>query len=33
MHTQPVDENGTDLPAVVKALCPDYDVIFSVMKS
>ncbi len=29
MHTQPVDENGTDLPAVVKELCPDYDVIFS----
>jgi glycosyltransferase involved in cell wall biosynthesis len=29
MHTQPVDDNGTDLPAVVKELCPDYDVIFS----
>jgi len=29
MHTQPRDENGTDLPAVVKELCPDYDVIFS----
>ena len=29
MHTQPVDENGTDLPAVVKEMCPDYDVIFS----
>ena len=29
MHTQPVDENGTDLPAVVNELCPDYDVIFS----
>jgi len=23
MHTQPVDENGTDLPAVIEALCPD----------
>ena len=29
MHTQPVDENGTDLPAVVDELCSDYDVIFS----
>lgn len=29
LHTQPVDENGTDLPAVVKAICPEYDVIFS----
>ena len=29
MHTQPVDENGTDLPAVVNEMCPDYDVIFS----
>ena len=29
MHTQPVDENGTDLPAVVKALAPEYKVIFS----
>ncbi len=29
MHTQPIDENGTDLPAVVNELCPDYDVIFS----
>jgi len=29
MHTQPVDENGTDLPEVVKEMCPDYDVIFS----
>ncbi len=29
MHTQPRDENGTDLPEVVKELCPDYDVIFS----
>jgi glycosyltransferase involved in cell wall biosynthesis len=23
LHTQPVDENGTDLPAVIEALCPD----------
>ena len=29
MHTQPVDENGTDLPAVVNEMCTDYDVIFS----
>jgi glycosyltransferase involved in cell wall biosynthesis len=31
MHTAPVDENGTDLPAVVDALCP-YDVKFTGMK-
>ena len=29
MHTQPQDENGTDLSEVVYNLCPDYDVIFS----
>ena len=29
MHTAPVDNNGTDLPEVVKELCPNYDVIFS----
>ena len=29
MHTQPKDNNGTDLPEVVKHVCPDYDVIFS----
>jgi glycosyltransferase involved in cell wall biosynthesis len=29
MHTFPVDSNGTDLPVVVKEICPDYDVIFS----
>ena len=29
MHTQPIDNNGTDLPEVVNNLCPDYDVIFS----
>ena len=29
MHTQPRDENGTDLPEVVRELCPNYDVIFS----
>lgn len=29
MHTNPIDENGTDLPAVKQALCPDYNVIFS----
>jgi len=32
MHTQPVDNNGTDLPVVVNELCPDYDVIFSHQK-
>ena len=32
MHTQPQDPNGTDLPAVVAAVCPDYDVIFSAQK-
>ena len=32
MHTAPVDENGTDLPAVVNELCSDYDVIFSNQK-
>ena len=32
MHTQPRDENGTDLPEVVKNCCPDYDVIFSHQK-
>jgi glycosyltransferase involved in cell wall biosynthesis len=31
MHTAAVDENGTDLPAVVEALCP-YDVKFTGMK-
>ena len=31
MHTSAVDENGTDLPAVVDALCP-YDVKFTGMK-
>jgi glycosyltransferase involved in cell wall biosynthesis len=29
MHTQLVDNNGTDLPAVKKALCPDYKILFS----
>jgi len=29
MHTQPVDENGTDLPAVVEAIAPNYNIIFS----
>ena len=29
MHTNPIDEAGTDLPAVSKAFCPMYDVIFS----
>ena len=29
MHTQPIDENGTDLYAVKTAVCPDFKVIFS----
>jgi glycosyltransferase involved in cell wall biosynthesis len=29
MHTQPKDKNGTDLPAVVDAICPEYNVYFS----
>ena len=32
MHTQPVDQNGTDLPAVVNEICPMYDIIFSHQK-
>ena len=29
MHTQPVDENGTDLPAVIAAVASDVNIIFS----
>lgn len=29
MHTDPVDENGTDLPAVIEALCPDVNIQFT----
>ena len=32
MHTAPIDNNGTDLPEVVKNICPDYDVAFSSQK-
>jgi len=32
MHTQAVDENGTHLPNVVKAICPEYKVYFSERK-
>ena len=32
LHTQPVDQNGTDLPAVVEELCPDLNIIFSTNK-
>ena len=32
MHTNPVDENGTDLPAVIDAICKDYDVKFTNLK-
>ena len=29
MHTQPRDENGTDLPVVAGTICPEYKVYFS----
>ena len=29
MHTQPIDENGTDLPALIKAMCPELKIYFS----
>ena len=29
LHTQPIDNNGTDLPAVVQQMCPDLNIIFS----
>ena len=29
LHTQPIDNNGTDLIEVVKATCPEYNVMFS----
>ena len=29
MHTHLVDDNGTDLPAVAKEICPDYRILFS----
>lgn len=29
MHTQPVDENGTDLPAVAHMVAPDCNILFS----
>jgi len=29
MHTQPIDENGTDLPAVIEAVAPNCNIIFS----
>tara|TARA_B100000131_G_scaffold73825_1_gene70081 strand:+ start:380 stop:1774 length:1395 start_codon:yes stop_codon:yes gene_type:complete len=32
MHTHVVDENGTDLPAVAKEICPDYKILFSANK-
>ena len=32
MHTAPIDQNGTDLPEVVKNVCQDYEVIFSHQK-
>jgi glycosyltransferase involved in cell wall biosynthesis len=32
MHTEPVDDNGTDLNAVAKALAPECKIIFSTQK-
>jgi len=32
LHTQPIDPNGTDLPAVVEEICPDLNIIFSTNK-
>ena len=32
LHTQPTDQHGTDLPAVVQELCPDLNIIFSTQK-
>ena len=32
MHTQPRDQNGTDLPVVAKTIAPDYKVYFSDQK-
>jgi|TARA_B100000073_G_scaffold338665_1_gene336072 glycosyltransferase involved in cell wall biosynthesis len=32
LHTDPVDNNGTDLPALIRALCPNYNVQFSTGK-
>ena len=29
LHTAPSDPNGTDIPAVIDELCPDYDVVFT----
>ena len=29
MHTQPVDQNGTDLPAVIEELAPECNIVFS----
>jgi len=32
LHTQPVDENGTDLPAVISELVDNYNIVFSHQK-
>lgn len=32
IHSQPVDQHGTDLPAVVEEMCPDLNIIFSTEK-
>lgn len=32
LHTQPVDENGTDLPTLITDVAPDIKVVFSMMR-
>ena len=32
MHTQPIDDNGTDIPAVIEAVAPECNVVFSYKK-
>lgn len=29
LHTQPVDENGTDIPTLIRDVCPEIHVVFS----
>jgi glycosyltransferase involved in cell wall biosynthesis len=31
-HTRPVDNSGTDIPAVHQALCPEYNIMYSTQK-
>lgn len=32
MHTNPIDQNGTDLPAVIEELAPECNIVFSTKK-